>query len=81
MLNIIHKGFNRIPIVRQSMPFGNVAGKRGLLFIGYSNDVKKFDKMLDRMTDSHSDAIMKYSKCVDGNYYYFPSLLELSKNK
>jgi putative iron-dependent peroxidase len=72
------ENFNRIPIVRQSMPFGSVGGKRGLLFIAYSNDVSKFDKMLDRMTDSVSDSIMKYSKCISGNYYYFPSQEELS---
>lgn len=73
--------FNRIPVVRQSMPFGSVTGKKGLLFIAYANDVSKFDKMLDRMTDSTSDSIMKYSKCVSGNYYYFPSLEELVKLK
>jgi putative iron-dependent peroxidase len=69
--------FQRIPIVRQSMPFGTVGDNRGLLFIGYSNSVNKFDKMLDRMTDSQSDGIMKFSKCVSGNYYYIPSEIEL----
>lgn len=71
------ENFNRIPIVRQSMPFGTVSGKKGLLFIAYSNDVAKFDKMLDRMTDSQSDSVMRYSKCVSGNYYYVPSFNEL----
>jgi len=73
--------FQKIPIVRQSMPFGSVSGKKGLLFIAYSNDVSKFETMLERMTDSHSDSIMKYSKCVSGNYYYVPSLLELQNFK
>jgi len=72
--------YQRIPIVRQSMPYGNF-NKNGLLFIAYSSDVSKFNKMLDRMTgkstDGLSDSIMKYSKCVTGNYWYFPSLTEL----
>jgi len=74
--------FARIPIVRQSMPWGD-SKKNGLLFIAYSSDVSKFDKMLDRMTgngsDKHNDSIMKYSKCVTGNYWYFPSVVELNK--
>lgn len=54
--------FQKIPIVRQSMPFGTckefpfilltndlVGGENGLLFIAYSNSVSKFDTMLDRM--------------------------------
>jgi len=72
--------FQRIPIVRQSMPYGNY-NKNGLLFIAYSSDVSKFNTMLDRMTgntkDGLSDSIMKYSKCVTGNYWYFPSVVEL----
>jgi len=35
------------------------------------------DTMLDRMTsndDEHSDEVMKFSKNVTGNYYYFPPL-------
>jgi len=74
--------FQRIPIVRQSMPWGD-SKKNGLLFIAYSSDVSKFDKMLDRMTgntnDHHNDSIMNYSKCVSGNYWYFPSVVELNK--
>jgi deferrochelatase/peroxidase EfeB len=34
--------------VRQSMPFGKY-NKNGLLFIAYSNDVSKFDKMLGNL--------------------------------
>jgi len=70
--------FNRIPIVRQSMPFFDQKfEKNGLLFIAYSNNVSKFDQMLDRMVDSKSDAVMRYSKCVSGNYFYLPSINEL----
>ena len=55
----------RVLIVRQSMPYGTVTGEHGLLFLAYSNNVDKFDLMLDRMTgvpDGHNDAIMKFSK-------------------
>jgi len=73
------ENFKRIPVVRQSMPYGNY-NNNGLLFIAYSSDVKKFDTMLDRMTgvDGKNDFIMKYSKCLTGNYWYFPSVEELN---
>jgi len=74
--------FHKIPIVRQSMPFGSIGGDRGLLFIAYSNSVGKFDQMLDRMVGksggSDNDAIMSFSKCIASQYYYAPSLKELS---
>lgn len=63
------------------MPFGTVTGTHGLLFIAYSNSVDKFNVMLDRMVgkgDGHNDSIMKFSKCIFGNYYYIPSLKELA---
>jgi len=75
--------FQKIPIVRQSMPFGTVGGDRGLLFIAYSNSVGKFDQMLDRMVGksggSDNDAIMSFSKCIASQYYYAPSLKELTE--
>jgi len=73
------ENFNKIRVVRQSMPFGTVSGPNGLLFLAYSGKVDKFDKMLDRLADpSATYGIMKYSKNVAGNYYYFPSLSELN---
>ena len=47
------------------MPYGDVSGDHGLLFLAYSNDVDKFDVILDRITevpDGHDDSIMKFSK-------------------
>jgi putative iron-dependent peroxidase len=76
--------FKRIPIVRQSMPFGSVGGKSGLLFIAYSKDPKTFDVMLDRMVgsgDGHADGILKFSTNIFGNYYYIPGKDEISKLK
>jgi len=75
------ENFNKIPIVRQSMPFGD-SGEHGLLFIAYSNSVSKFDQMLDQMVGkrggNESDATMSFSRCVASNYYYVPSVKELS---
>jgi len=71
---------NKIPIVRQSMPFGTVAGPHGLLFIAYANNPAKFDVMLDRMVGKEggpADATMSFSKCTASNYYYAPALKEL----
>lgn len=77
--------FKRVPIVRQSMPFGSVGGDSGLLFIAYANNVHKFDRLLDRMVgntkDGHSDYVMKFSKCISSNYYYIPSRTELAHFK
>jgi len=73
------ENFQKIRVVRQSMPFGTVSGPNGLLFLAYSNQVSKFDKMLDRLSDpSATDGITKYSKNVAGNYFYFPSFNELN---
>lgn len=82
--------FNKIPIVRQSMPFGTIGEPRGLLFIAYANTTKKFDLLLDRMVGKgrsvnsnkehgDNDGIMKFSECKTGNYFYVPSLEELKK--
>lgn len=78
----------KIPIVRQSMPFGNLKGPHGLLFIAYANDPKRFDLLLDRMVGasggSENDAIMSFSKCLAvspsstqsiSNYFQEPILL------
>jgi len=75
------ENFKKIPIVRQSMPFGNL-NEHGLLFIAYSNSTSKFDQMLDQMVGkkngTENDATMKFSTCVASNYYYIPSVKELS---
>jgi putative iron-dependent peroxidase len=68
-------------IHRQSMPFGNIL-EHGLFFIGYSNSIYKFKRMLQRMDgseDKRKDAIISYSKPVAGNFWYMPSLDELKQ--
>lgn len=70
-------------IVRQSMPYGSVSGEAGLFFIGYAASPDNFNYMLDRMvgkgSDSHSDDVMRITRCVSGNYWYFPPTTELAK--
>jgi putative iron-dependent peroxidase len=71
-------------IVRQSQPYGHLSGESGLFFIAYSAQPIAFDYMLDRMTgrgekDEHCDNVMRMTRCVTGNYFYFPSHTELAK--
>jgi len=70
-----------VQIVRQSMPYGTVGAEAGLFFIGFAESPKNFDYMLDRMvgatTDKLSDEVMRFGKCVEGSYWYFPSAEEL----
>ncbi|XP_005098845.1 dye-decolorizing peroxidase YfeX [Aplysia californica] len=72
-----------VEIVRQSMPFGTISGEAGLFFIGYAANPINFEYMLDRMVgsggDGHSDDIMRLSKNVKGNYWYFPGAQDLAK--
>jgi len=73
---------NKIPIVRQSMPYGDL-NEHGLLFIAYSNSISKFDQMLDQMVGkrngAENDATLTFSSCVASNYFYCPSAQELKK--
>ncbi|RTG84709.1 uncharacterized protein DC041_0010936 [Schistosoma bovis] len=70
-------------IVRQSQPYGTLSGEAGLLFIAYAAEIKNFNFMLDRMTgdteDREIDDVMRFSHCVTGNYWYFPSQEELTR--
>ncbi|VDP26244.1 unnamed protein product [Schistosoma margrebowiei] len=74
---------SKYKIVRQSQPYGTLSGDAGLLFIAYAADTKNFDFMLDRMTgdceDRKSDDVMRFTKCVTGNYWYFPSVPEFDR--
>lgn len=64
------------------MPFGTLSGDAGLFFIGFSASTNSFDYMLSRMTgktEDTSDDIMRLSRCISGNYWYFPSTQELER--
>lgn len=73
----------RFRIVRQSQPFGTLSHEAGLLFMAYASDIVNFEFMLDRMTgdseDRKHDDVMRFSRCVTGNYYYFPSQVEFDR--
>jgi len=60
--------------VRQSMPYGSLAADAGLFFIAYANSPANFNFMLDRMVgksgDGLHDDILRFSKCVSGNFWY-----------
>eukprot|EP00026_Physarum_polycephalum_P012074 Phypoly_transcript_12344.p1 GENE.Phypoly_transcript_12344~~Phypoly_transcript_12344.p1 ORF type:complete len:377 (+),score=58.27 Phypoly_transcript_12344:123-1133(+) len=69
-------------ILRHSLPFGD-STNYGLFFLGYSAEIKRFDEMLDNMMKAsgmnpHLD-LMKYIKCLTGQYYYAPSVTELNQ--
>jgi putative iron-dependent peroxidase len=71
---------HKIPIVRQSLPFGTASGEHGLLFVAYANDVHKFETLLDRMVGKHDgyfDSVLRFSSNSFGNYFYMPSKTEL----
>jgi putative iron-dependent peroxidase len=77
-------------IVRQSMSYGKGSSrKQGLFFIAYSNTLSKFEVMLSRMVGAHNnnnnndgikghDRLMTYSTCVLSNWYYVPTMHELT---
>ncbi|ESN99335.1 hypothetical protein HELRODRAFT_67330, partial [Helobdella robusta] len=74
-------------IVRQSQPYGTVSEESGLFFIAYANDTRNFEYQLDNMVGKSSsgsdsgcaDDIMRISKALSGNYWYFPGVEELKK--
>ncbi|CAL8075537.1 unnamed protein product [Calicophoron daubneyi] len=84
MVGSIEQGAQkRYRIVRHSQPWGTLSGGSGLFFIGYAASPKAIDWMLDQMTghgkDGENDDVMRFSRCVSGNYWYFPCLEELNR--
>ncbi|CAH8643199.1 unnamed protein product [Dicrocoelium dendriticum] len=73
----------KFKIVRHSQPWGTVSGESGLFFIAYSATPTALDWMLDRMTalsdDKQADDVMRFTRCVTGNYWYFPSQAEFDR--
>ncbi|PRP72766.1 iron-dependent peroxidase [Planoprotostelium fungivorum] len=69
-------------IVRHSMPFGS-ASEHGLYFLAYSSDLDRMDEMLQNMISASKGNsamdLMKYSRCVMGQYYYAPSAGEMER--
>ncbi|MDN3610681.1 Dyp-type peroxidase [Vibrio ostreicida] len=66
-----------LKIVRHSLPYGNVTGEHGLLFIAYCNTLHNFKVMLESMygmTDGKTDHMLRFTKAVTGAYLFAPSV-------
>lgn len=69
---------NERQILRDNMPFGNVAeGVYGTFFIGYSADVTTTETMLERMfigdPPGNTDRILDFSTARTGSLFFVPS--------
>lgn len=69
---------NQLQILRDNMPFGNVAeGSYGTYFIGYSADVGVTETMLQRMfigdPPGNTDRILDFSTARTGCLFFVPS--------
>jgi putative iron-dependent peroxidase len=73
---VIEEDGEELEIYRRSTPYGTV-GEHGLYFIGFSAELSRFDKMLDRMfgvIDGVRDHLTDFTRAVSGSYYFAPSL-------
>ncbi len=75
-------GGEELEIFRRSVPYGTV-GEHGLYFVGFSADLSRFDRMLERMfglaDDGLHDRLTDFSRPVSGSYYFAPSLDALNE--
>ena len=75
-------GGEELEIFRRSVPYGTV-GEHGLYFVGFSADLSRFDRMLERMfgvaDDGLQDRLTEFSRPVSGSYYFAPSLDALNE--
>lgn len=68
-------------IFRRNTPYGNIRDY-GTVFIGFSAEQSRLDRMLRRMTgmeDGIRDAITRYTTPLTGAYYVVPSITALSQ--
>ena len=68
---------SQLQIVRDNLPFGNASlGEFGTYFIGYANDPRVTEHMLDQMfigkPEGNYDRILYFSTAVSGNLYFVP---------
>jgi putative iron-dependent peroxidase len=62
------------PIFRRNAPFGT-ASTHGTLFVGFSADQRRLERMLNRMAgaeDGVRDALTRYATAITGAYYVVP---------
>jgi putative iron-dependent peroxidase len=71
-------GAEELPILRQSMPYGDAGGELGLYFVAYARDPGRFERMLQRMLgaagDGRHDRLMEFTRPVSGAFFFVPSL-------
>jgi putative iron-dependent peroxidase len=77
LTTIVENG-KEIQIIRDNMPFGNVArGEFGTYFIGYARSPRTIEQMLDNMfvgrPTGNYDRLLDFSRAVTGNLFFVPS--------
>jgi len=77
-LTTIVKNGKEIKILRDNMPFGNVAeGEFGTYFIGYSRSPSTIEEMLQNMFIGNPlgnyDRLLDFSRAVTGNLFFVPT--------
>jgi putative iron-dependent peroxidase len=78
-LTIIEENGKEIKILRDNMPFGDVArGEFGTYFIGYARSPRPLEQMLENMfmgrPPGNYDRLLDFSRAVTGNLFFVPSL-------
>jgi len=78
LTTIVEDG-NEIKIVRDNMPFGNVArGEFGTYFIGYARSPRRTEQMLENMfvgrPPGNYDRLLDFSRAATGGLFFVPSL-------
>jgi putative iron-dependent peroxidase len=77
-LTTIVEGDKEIKIIRDNMPFGNVArGEFGTYFIGYARSPRTVEQMLENMfvgrPPGNYDRLLDFSRAVTGTLFFVPS--------
>jgi putative iron-dependent peroxidase len=77
-LTTITEDGKEVKILRDNMPFGNVAsGEFGTYFIGYSRAPRRIEQMLENMfigrPPGNYDRLLDFSRAVTGSLFFVPS--------
>jgi len=78
-LTIIEENGKEVKILRDNMPFGDVArGEFGTYFIGYARSPRPIEQMLENMfvgrPPGNYDRLLDFSRAVTGSLFFVPSL-------
>src|SRR5260370_41772044 len=78
-LTIIEENGKEIKILRDNMPFGDVArGEFGTYFIGYARSPRPIEQMLENMfvgrPPGNYDRLLDFSRAVTGSLFFVPPL-------